>query len=487
MSESDPTAAPISPVEATPAVTSAPSPAPDAQLEQLRESLRQRARPGSLTSKTLVFVASLGLFALSFKDRLATDLPLLVGVLFFHELGHYLAMRRWGFRDLRIFFVPFFGAAATGTRGSATAWQLGAVSLLGPAPGIFLGIGVALIGHRLESPLLRALALQLLLVNAFNLLPMVPLDGGQLFQSLLSGRNRYAEVGFTGVTALMLGAWSVYAHEKIFSWIAYVVLMSVPRLWSRRIAADSLRLEAVGWPTDPLALDDAQLRRLTEVTRQVQPNPTTTNSVRASLVVDILEKATCPLATLKQSVLLALAWAVTLVGALLGWVVLTWPPEPKWQPYSPPEGGYVVSFPRSPVDHSFTPEPPQKIIEVRDTFSWLGNQEYLVEMLIFQDGMGFASPNLPTQLEKAARGMAEHNHEEVLSVTEVDDQGKKGIEVRLRTKEGAALRARYFAEFNRLIRLTTTPAAELKGGYADEFFASFHLAPITAPAQTDEK
>src|SRR4051812_15229775 len=37
-------------------------------------------------------------------------LALLVPILLFHELGHYLAMRIFGYRNVRMFFIPLLGA-----------------------------------------------------------------------------------------------------------------------------------------------------------------------------------------------------------------------------------------------------------------------------------------------------------------------------------------------------------------------------------------
>jgi len=34
----------------------------------------------------------------------------LVGILFLHEAGHWLAMRYYGYQDTAIFFIPFLGA-----------------------------------------------------------------------------------------------------------------------------------------------------------------------------------------------------------------------------------------------------------------------------------------------------------------------------------------------------------------------------------------
>ena len=39
---------------------------------------------------------------------------ILLPVLLFHEAGHYLAMKIFGYRNLKMFFIPLFGAAVTG-------------------------------------------------------------------------------------------------------------------------------------------------------------------------------------------------------------------------------------------------------------------------------------------------------------------------------------------------------------------------------------
>src|SRR2546423_417803 len=44
------------------------------------------------------------------------ELAWLVGVLLFHETGHFLGMRYFGYRDVQMFFIPLFGAAVRGEK-----------------------------------------------------------------------------------------------------------------------------------------------------------------------------------------------------------------------------------------------------------------------------------------------------------------------------------------------------------------------------------
>src|SRR5262249_8211954 len=147
------------------------------------------------------------LFALSFLPSMERgQLALLVGVLLFHELGHFVGMRLFGYRNVRMFFIPFFGAAASGTKQAAPAWQRVVVLLLGPLPGIFLGLLQMLALRPTFDTVLGMLVVFLVAVNAFNLLPVVPLDGGRIFDVLLlQGRPILAAL-FWAAAALAIGA-----------------------------------------------------------------------------------------------------------------------------------------------------------------------------------------------------------------------------------------------------------------------------------------
>jgi hypothetical protein len=74
-----------------------------------------------------VLLVSLALFVLVRQQQSGSPrgLVILVGVLLFHELGHYAGMRLFGYRDVRMFFIPFFGAAVSGKRGGVARGKRG--------------------------------------------------------------------------------------------------------------------------------------------------------------------------------------------------------------------------------------------------------------------------------------------------------------------------------------------------------------------------
>lgn len=177
-----------------------------------QESHEQPSTRGSVASVWLLFLATAVVAGASFGLSMDAGLVIaLLAVLLVHEAGHMLAMRWAGYRDLRIFFLPFLGAAASGRHAQPTTVQELVVLFAGPVPGLLLGLA-ALIWAPVD-PLFagwwRDWAVLAVALNAFNLLPIHPLDGGRIFEILLLSRwpwlafaARVAGLGVLAVAAL---------------------------------------------------------------------------------------------------------------------------------------------------------------------------------------------------------------------------------------------------------------------------------------------
>lgn len=146
---------------------------------------------------------------------------LLFPVLLMHEVGHLLTMRAFGYQGIRFFFVPLLGAAVAGRSPKASAAQKIVVCLAGPVPGILIAVLLWWSGIAANDGLSRAFTVMLLLVNGINLLPILPLDGGWLFQTLLLTRRPWTDFGFRCCTPLILLSAAAFAK----SWLLAVVAL----------------------------------------------------------------------------------------------------------------------------------------------------------------------------------------------------------------------------------------------------------------------
>lgn len=105
---------------------------------------------------------------------------IIVAVILVHEMGHVLGMKVFGYKNIRMLFIPMLGAIVSGSQTGSKPYAPAVVALLGPIPGIVIGAVIALIAIMNQSPLMMEYATASLFINTFNLLPVMPLDGGRV-------------------------------------------------------------------------------------------------------------------------------------------------------------------------------------------------------------------------------------------------------------------------------------------------------------------
>src|ERR1051325_4808565 len=133
------------------------TPGTEEEIEDYRKNTKvsEVSKAGAMT-KVFLLVISMTLFVFAFRLSLSWGtLLILLGVLTFHEGGHLLGMRIFGYKNLQMLSLPFLGAVAMGgKREDVKPWQELVVLFLGPVPGFVLGLCV------LMSPLFQRLPMQ---------------------------------------------------------------------------------------------------------------------------------------------------------------------------------------------------------------------------------------------------------------------------------------------------------------------------------------
>ncbi len=178
----------------------------------------------------------------SISWNVAEYLALFLTVLL-HEFGHAFACRSVGGTANRILLWPFGGVAYVNApqRPGATLWSIAA----GPLVNVGFIVILSALGFLSRSngwadamPDAAAFMAYLFLINKwlliFNLLPIYPLDGGQILRSLLwyiLGRARSlmaaTVIGFIGVAGLI--AFAVYSKSE---WLGIMTIFIVMNCWS---------------------------------------------------------------------------------------------------------------------------------------------------------------------------------------------------------------------------------------------------------------
>jgi len=148
--------------------------------------------------KVLFAAGSLAAYSWLFSIEFAIALIL---CLVFHEYGHIKAMKYFGLKTKGIYLIPFVGGLALSDDKINTRWQDIVISIMGPFFGLILSIA-CLIGYWLtDIEILAGLAVFNALLNLFNMLPVLPLDGGHVLKSIAFSINSKV-----GLVACVLGA-----------------------------------------------------------------------------------------------------------------------------------------------------------------------------------------------------------------------------------------------------------------------------------------
>ena len=167
------------------------------------------------------------LFALSFLYIFSDELDFvfyLVTVLFLHEMGHYLLMKQFKYEDMRMLFIPLMGAFVQGSKKHYSQKESFLVIAAGPFPGVIFGLVLLFLADHYQQTWLLEFSFLFLFLNVINLLPIDPLDGGQLFKLFVRQKRDL----FLLVFALLSSLLMITVGYLIESWIlfAFGLLMS---------------------------------------------------------------------------------------------------------------------------------------------------------------------------------------------------------------------------------------------------------------------
>jgi len=157
-----------------------------------------------------------------------------VVLLFVHEMGHVIQLRREGVEASAPVFIPFLGAAVWAKSLGGNALAEARVGLAGPILGSLGAAACIPIANATGNDFWRALAFTGFFLNLFNLLPVVPLDGGRAMAAMAPW------MWFAGLLGVLVLAFT-YPNPVILL-IALLAAMETWRRWrSLRSGDDGVR------------------------------------------------------------------------------------------------------------------------------------------------------------------------------------------------------------------------------------------------------
>ena len=197
-----------------------------------------------LTTSASMLV-SVAAYALIWGWRFAVGF---VALLFVHEMGHVIQMKREGVKISGMLFIPFLGAAVGARSMGGNALAEARIGLAGPMLGTLACRGSDPIARRGQRLPARA-RLPGFFLNLFDLVPVVPLDGGRAMAAMAPW------MWFAGFAA-MLGVLHVFPNPIL---VLFMLLggMETWRRWKPRKRATratrpiTASVRPTGWSSEP--------------------------------------------------------------------------------------------------------------------------------------------------------------------------------------------------------------------------------------------
>jgi Zn-dependent protease len=233
------------------------------KLYGLVAALFKFVKTGAVLVKPGWAAVSIAAYAIVFDWRFGL---LLLFMIFWHEYGHVHAMRKIGVPVRGIYFIPFLGGAAVHQAPITNRWDQVYVDLNGPLWGgalavVALGVFYATGG---DTPFWAALASWWALINLFNLLPVLPLDGGRTLSAIAFSINSQLSALLVFGGLLAGAAVAISFRMELLALLAVIGAME----FGGELAAARWRVAMRGL-SKPERLDFETWRKLQGLTRAV--------------------------------------------------------------------------------------------------------------------------------------------------------------------------------------------------------------------------
>jgi Zn-dependent protease len=171
---------------------------------------------------------SIAIYAIFFGWPFAIGI---VALLFIHEMGHALVMKLKGIPMGAMIFVPMLGAAVTMRQAPRNARDEAEVGIAGPLAGAIASSVCLAIAEMHASggiySIWAPLAYFGFFINLFNLIPIVPFDGGRVLAAI---DKRVWIIGFVALLAFQIWTW---IQGNFSPWLLLFVIMAAAQLWTR--------------------------------------------------------------------------------------------------------------------------------------------------------------------------------------------------------------------------------------------------------------
>jgi stage IV sporulation protein FB len=210
-------------------------------------------------------------------------------------------------------FMPLLGAYVSGEKEKKTEFQRIVVSLAGPVPGIIIGFLLTFVCITADFPQLQPMANIFIFLNAFNLLPVIPLDGGRLVETLFAGSKEIILTVFIVISILLI----VFLAWALGSYILLILILTLVQrlrnIWKIKAIREELDEKQVEYRKSYSELSDEEFWKIKQVVEGAIPASAGNEIILISQVKAILFDTPSKGLGIAGKILTVLVWLVAMI------------------------------------------------------------------------------------------------------------------------------------------------------------------------------
>lgn len=289
-------------------------------------------------------VFSIVLFVLVFMFLFSNEINFilaLVIVLLIHEMGHFLMMKLFGYKNVRMLFIPLMGAFVHGKKDRYSQKESLIVIGAGPFPGLILGFLLMLFSQQLNSTLMFQSGLLFLFLNIVNLVPLDPLDGGQLFKLLVSRNQEKFLLFFSFVSSILIIGLGFFINSILLMLFGFFMGFRVRALQKNLHLHKEMKEEEIPFVTTYKELSNKDFWKIKQIIVEKTPtlkkyieyaDPEEIDMLMASQVNSVLVTPVKNDAGIFLKISTVGIWITSLLSPLILWLIL----DLNWVNYALP-------------------------------------------------------------------------------------------------------------------------------------------------------
>lgn len=265
------------------------------------------------------------IFLFLFPNKLNFILALVL-VLSIHEFGHFSMMKFFKYKHVRMLFVPLLGAFVHGKKEHYSQKESFFVVGAGPFPGIIIGFLLMIFSQQFYSTFMFQAGMLFFVLNIINLVPLDPLDGGQLFKLLVYRNQERFLMIFSLISSLIIIAIGFSLNSYLMMIFGFLMAFRVRSLQKNYHLHRELNQEDIPYNTTYKKLSNKDFWRIKQVVVENAPqlqqyiqqaDVEEVNELMASLVNSTLVTPTKRDASFILKLSVVLLWIASLLSPLL--------------------------------------------------------------------------------------------------------------------------------------------------------------------------